>query len=146
MPEVTETIIINRPRLEVFNFATAPGNVPLYSSNLVDFKKTTEGPVDKGTREWGQVKVAGKNIEWTLEITEFEVGERMVARSLESPIDFELEYTYEDAGEGATRVTWHQVIGSFGGFFGKLADPVVTRMYAKDVQSNLAKLKELLEA
>jgi hypothetical protein len=32
-----------------------------------------------------------------------------------------------------------------GGFFGKLADPLVTRMYAKDVKSNLEKLKDLVE-
>ena len=31
------------------------------------------------------------------------------------------------------------------GILGKLADPIVTRMYARDVRSNLAKLKELLE-
>lgn len=32
------------------------------------------------------------------------------------------------------------------GFFGELTDPLVNRMYAKDVHSNLEKLKELLEA
>ena len=44
-------------------------------------------------------------------------------------------------------MTFHQESASFfKGFLGKLADPVVTRMYARDVRRNLAKLKELLEA
>lgn len=30
--------------------------------------------------------------------------------------------------------------------FRRLADPLVTRMYAKDVRTNLTKLKELVEA
>ena len=43
-------------------------------------------------------------------------------------------------------MTWHQESETYGGFFGKLADPLVTRMYAKDVRSNLEKMKELVEA
>lgn len=31
------------------------------------------------------------------------------------------------------------------GFFGKLADPVVARMFSRDMRSNLHRLKEVLE-
>jgi hypothetical protein len=145
MPIVDESIVINRPREEVFAFAIDPANVALYSSNLIEFKQLTPGPVQKGTKDAGAVKVAGKRIDWTTEVVEFEQGRRSVSRSLESPIAFEIDLTYEDA-EGGTKVMWHQETDTFGGFFGKLADPLVTRMYSKDVRSNLEKLKELLEA
>lgn len=145
MPVVDESIVIDRGRREVFEFATDPENVPLYSSNMISFEQLTEGPVGEGTRNHGKVRVAGRTIEWTTEVTEFEQDRRFSSRSVESAVGFELDVTYEDA-DGGTKVTWHQESETYGGFFGKLADPLVTRMYAKDVRSNLEKLKELVEA
>ena len=145
MPVVDDSININRPRSEVFAFATDPENIPLYSSNLIEFEQVTEGPVGKGTRNRGSVKVAGKRIDFTVEVVEFDEGRRLASRSVESPIPFELDVSYEDA-DGGTRVSWHQESPGFKGFFGKLTDPLVNRMYAKDVRSNLEKLKDLLEA
>jgi uncharacterized membrane protein len=145
MPTVEETILIDRPRGEVFAYATDPVNVPVYSSNLMEFEKTSEGPVDKGTTYRGLAKVAGKSLAWTSEVAEFEEGRHWVNRSIESPMAWEIDVAYEDA-EGGTRITWRQDSADSGGFFGKLTDPLVTRMYAKDVRSNLENLKELLEA
>lgn len=145
MPVVEETTLIKRPRAEVFAFANDPTNVPLYSSNLVEFEKTSEGPVGKGTTYRGVAKVAGKSLKWTSEVAEFDEGRRVVNRSVESPMSWEMQVSYEDDA-GDTLVHWRQETDGYGGFFGKLTDPLVTRMYAKDVKSNLEKLKELLEA
>lgn len=145
MPVIDESIVINRGRSEVFAFATDPDNVPLFNSNMISFEQLTEGPVGKDTRNRGSVRVVGKTIEWVTEVTEFEPDRRYVSRSVESPVGFELDIKYEDAN-GGTKVTWHQESETYGGFFGKLADPLVTRMYGKDVRSNLEKLKELIEA
>ena len=145
MPVVDESIVIDRGRREVFAFATDPENVPLFNSNMISFEQLTDGPVGKGTRNHGMVRVAGRTIEWTTEVTEFEQDRRLMSKSIESPVPFGLDITYEDAN-GGTKVTWHQESETYGGFFGKLADPLVTRMYAKDVRSNLEKMKELVEA
>ena len=145
MPVVEETILINCPRDEVFAFASNPDNIPLYSSNLVEFEKTSDGPVGKGTTYRGITRVAGKSVAWTSEMAEFEEGTKTVNRSVESPMAWQIEARYED-DDGATLVHWRQETDSYGGFFGKLADPLVTRMYAKDVRSNLENMKELLEA
>ncbi|MCP4248352.1 MAG: hypothetical protein GY778_14995, partial [bacterium] len=90
-------------------------------------------------------KVAGKSLKWTSEVAEFEEGRRVVNRSIESPMSWEMQVSYKDDA-GDTLVHWRQETDGYGGFFGKLTDPLVTRMYAKDVKSNLEKLKELLEA
>ena len=145
MPVIDESIVIDRGRGEVFAFATDPDNVPLFNSNLTLYEQLTEGPVGKGTRNHGVVRVAGRTIEWTTEVTEFEQDRRLTSRTVESPVGFGLDIKYEDV-DGGTKVTWHQEAETYGGFFGKLADPLVTRMYAKDVRSNLEKLKELVEA
>lgn len=145
MPVIDESIVIDRGRSEVFAFATDPVNVPLFNSNMISFEQLTEGPVAMGTRNHGMVRVAGRTIEWTAEVTEFEQDRRVMSKSVESPVGFGLDIKYDDA-DGGTKVTWHQESETYGGFFGKLADPLVTRMYAKDVRSNLEKLKELVEA
>ncbi len=145
MPVVEESIVINRPRDQVFAYATDPTNIPVWASNFIEFQRLTPGPLRKGTQQRGAVKVAGKRMDFTAEAVEFEDGHRVVFRSIDAPVPFELEGTYEDVADG-TRVTLHQESDSFGGFFGKLADPLVTRRFAKDLRTNLDNLKELLEA
>lgn len=145
MPNVTESITIDVPRQVVFDFIKEPANNLLVSSNMETFEQATDGPVGVGTRYRGIVKVAGRKIEWTNEVTRYDEGKSMHTKSIESPIDFTYDTDLEDDGEG-TKVTVRQDIGSFGGFFGKLADPLVVRMYRKDVRANLEKMKELLEA
>lgn len=145
MPVIDDSIVINRPRGEVFAYANDPDNIALYSSNMMSYEQLTEGSVGTGTRNRGTIKVAGKQLEFTAEVIEFELDGRLMSRSIESPVSFLLEMTYEDVDAG-TKVSWHQDSPPFGGFFGKLADPLVSRMYAKDVRSNLEKLKDLLEA
>lgn len=145
MPVVEESIVIDRGRSEVFAFVNDPANVPLYSSNLISFEQLSEGSVAKGTRNHGMARVAGRTIEWTTEVTDFEQDRHFRSESVESPVDFTLDVEFEDV-DGGTKVTWRQESKTYGGFFGKLADPLVTRMYAKDVRSNLEKLKELVEA
>lgn len=60
-------------------------------------------------------------------------------------MEFTIEYIIEPVDNG-TNMTFHQTAGELGGFFGKLADPLVVRLYQRDVWSNLEKLKELLES
>jgi hypothetical protein len=145
MPVVDESIIVNRPRSEVFAFGVDPEKVLLYSSNLIEYEQVTDGPVGLGARNRGSVRVAGRRIDFLDEVVEFKDGEAVAYRSIESPLSFELRVTYEDS-DGGTMVSWRQETQGFKGFFGKLTDPLVTRMYAKDVRSNLEKFKDLLEA
>ena len=144
MPTIEESIVIDRPRDQVFAFATAPENLTQYSSNLVEYEQQSDGERGKGTIDRGTVRVAGKKFDFTAEITEWQPAQRVVSRSVESPMDWELSQTFTDEG-GGTKVTFHQEVPDMKGFFGKLGDAVVTKMYTRDVRSNLESLKILLE-
>ncbi len=146
MPTVEETIVINRPKRDVFEYMQDPTKTTQYNSNLKEFAKISEGPVGKGTQYRGVAKVAGRKLGWTAEVTEWEENKHWHVRSIQSPVDFEFDVTVRDL-EGSTHLVFHQESGSFfEGFLGRIADPFVTRMYARDVRSNLARLKALLEA
>lgn len=144
MPTIEESIHIERPRDEVFSFVADPDNVTQFASNLVEYEQQSEGERGKGSVDRGVVRVAGKKFEFTSEIVEWQPGERMVHRSVESPMAWELTQRFEDE-DGGTKVTFHQEVPDMGGFFGKLGDAVVTKMYSRDVRSNLESLKILLE-
>jgi hypothetical protein len=57
--------------------------------------------------------------------------------SNEATIPYTLSLRYEDEGEGS-RILCHQEVESLKGFF-KFADPVVLKLYSRDVRSNLEK-------
>jgi uncharacterized membrane protein len=142
MPRIQEDIHIARPVSEVFAFATDPANQTLIASNLIAYHM--EGDMEKGSRASGTTRVAGRKVEWTAEVTEFEEDRRVEIRSVEAPMAFHLTWTYEPDGDG-TRVRMEQTVPDTGGFFGRLGDGVVTKMYSRDVSANLANLKVLLE-
>lgn len=143
MPRIEETITIDRQVEDVFAYVTDPENQTTIQSNMIEFH--SDGPMEKGTRTEGATRVAGRRVEWVAEVTEFHPNKRVEMRSLEAPMGFHITWSYEPAGDGACRVTFEQEVDSLGSFFGRLADPVVTKMYSRDVRGNLENLKILLE-
>lgn len=142
MPRIEETVYVDRPVDDVFRYATDPANQTTIASNMIEFH--SDGPMEKGTRTDGLTRVAGKRIEWSAEVTEYHPNERVEIRSVKAPMAFHITWHYAPEGQGC-RVTFEQEVDSLGSFFGKLADPIVTKMYARDVQANLQNLKILCE-
>jgi carbon monoxide dehydrogenase subunit G len=132
---VEESIVINKPRLEVWEFMTDPANVPVYSSNVVEYELVSGEKQEVGRICRWVVKVAGRRLEMTDEMVEVERGRGGKYKSKDATIPYSLSVHCEDEGEG-TKVTWHQEMESLKGFF-KFADPIVLKLYAHDVRSYL---------
>lgn len=144
MLTVEESIVIDKSREEVYEFFTDPDNVPVYCSNIVEYT-LVEGDREKvGRKCRGAAKVAGRRVEFQDEVVEMEEAHRSKLVSEDATIPYSLELRYADEGTG-TRVTWHQEIESLKGFF-KFADPIVLRMYGRDVRANLENAKTILES
>ena len=144
MAEFTATVTIDRAREEVFDYLVAPATQTVWQSGLQEFEADWSDVPKVGDRARGKVKVAGKTVHWETETTKVQRPERVAYRSIEAPFSYELSYTLIDHGE-STEVRHEGTTGSLGGFFGKLADPLVTLMYQHDMNSNLSNLKSLLE-
>ncbi|MET0839203.1 MAG: SRPBCC family protein [Marmoricola sp.] len=144
MLTVEESVTIDKPRAEVSAFFADPDNVPVYSSNLVDYEVVSGGPTEIGRRAKFAVKVVGVRLDYTDELVEYVEGERAKLVSRDGKIPYSITLTFSDEGSG-TKVTWLQESESLGGVF-KLADGLVMKMYSRDVRSNLEKAKTLLEA
>jgi uncharacterized protein YndB with AHSA1/START domain len=144
--EFHASVIINRSREEVFRYLVDPDTQTVWNSGLQEFTAAEwTGEPKVGDRAKGTVKVAGRQVHWEAETTEVDVPSRVVFRSVNAPFPFTLAFSLRDR-DGATEVQHDGTTGAMGGFFGKLADPLVALMYQRDMNSNLANLKAILEA
>ncbi|MFE3292498.1 SRPBCC family protein [Rhodococcus sp. NPDC059234] len=139
-----ESINIQRPVAEVFEYLSNPDNVTNWSSNVIDYKLVSGKADEVGAVLSLAVKAAGVRVEGTEEITQYEANKRMGFRSKDTKIGYTRELDFAADGDG-TRVTFLQEAEAGTGLF-KFADPIVQRLYAHDVRGNLEKAKTILES
>ena len=144
MAEFHCKVTINRAPEDVFSYLINPDNMTVWQSGLQEFDADWQVDPKVGEHARGVVKVAGKKVRWETETTEVTRPERIAFRSVKAPFSYEMSYTLADR-DGATELSHDGFTESLGGFFGKLADPLVARMYQRDMNSNLNNLKALLE-
>ncbi len=138
------TVVIERPIEEVFAFATDPNNDTLWQSTTLETEQTSEGPVGVGTTFRDTSKFLGRRIESTYEVTENEPPHRQCVRITSGPIPGSGCYLFEPADDGSTRFT-QNFEADVGGFF-RLAEPLVGRAIRRQMEADMATLKDLLEA
>jgi uncharacterized protein YndB with AHSA1/START domain len=144
MAEFHVTVTIDQTREKVFAYLVAPATQTVWQSGLQEFDADWADVPSVGDRARGTVKVAGKTVRWETETIEVQPPERVTFRSVEAPFSFELSYTLVAHG-ASTEVRHDGSTETLGGFFGKLADPLVALMYQRDMNSNLANLKSIIE-
>ena len=137
------SVVIDRPMEEVFAFATEPENEPLWQSTSLETEQTSGGPVGVGTTFRNTSKFLGRRIDSTYEVTENEPPRRQCVRATSGPIPGSGCYLFEPA-EGGTRFT-QRFEAEIGGFF-RLAEPLVGRAIRRQMDVDMATLKDLLEA
>lgn len=145
MPEFHAKVTIDRPQEEVFAYLVDARTQEIWQSGLQEFAADWEADPRVGDHSRGTVKVAGKKLNWEAEVTEVKRPERFVFRTVEAPFSFEITYSLAAAGD-STQVHYDGSTSAMGGFFGRLADPLVALMYQRETNSNLANLKTILEA
>ena len=145
MNEFHSSVTIDRPLDEVFQYLVDPTTQTVWNSGLQEFTAAWAAKPEVGDRAKGTVKVAGRQVHWEAEATEVQPPTRVVYHSVEAPFPFTLAFTLVDR-DGATEVLHDGSVGGMSGFFGKLADPLVALMYQRDMNSNLANLKAILES
>ena len=138
------TIVIERPIEEVFAFATDPENEPLWQSTSLETEQTSGGPVGVGTTFRNTSKFLGRRIESTYEVTENDPPHRQCMRITSGPIPGSGCYALEPTEDGSTRFT-QTFEAEAGGFF-RLAEPLVGRAIRRQIEADMATLKDLLEA
>jgi hypothetical protein len=100
--------------------------------------------VDVGTTFRNTSKFLGRRIESTYEVTENEPPHKQCVRVTSGPIPGSGCYLFEPAVGDSTRFT-QNFETEVGGFF-RLAEPLVARAIRRQMEADMATLKDLLES
>jgi uncharacterized membrane protein len=141
--DVITEIDIARPREEVAAYAADVDHATDWYENIESVEWETSPPLAVGSRVAFVARFLGRRLAYTYEIGELVSGERLVMRTSEGPFPMETTYTWEDAGDGATRMTLRNRGEPAG--FKKMAAPLMARAMRRANEKDLARLKAILE-
>ena len=142
MAKVETSIVINQPVAKVFQFLSVNENALQWQSGLLETRITNDAQGLGGA--WiDVVQVLGWHIEVPFQLTDRQADRKIAFESTGGPIPMQGSYTFEPSGDG-TQVTF-LLTGEPGGFF-KIAEPVLMRLLQRQWETNLANLKDVLEA
>jgi hypothetical protein len=141
--DVRTGIEIGRPRDEVSAFASDPANATAWYKNIEAVAWETPPPVVVGSKLRFLARFLGRRLEYTYEVRESEPGRRLVMATAQGPFPMETTYTWEDAADGATRMSLRNR-GEPSGFVAVTA-PIMALAIRRANEADLRRLKALLE-
>ena len=138
-----KSIFINRPQQEVFDFVTDLSNDPSWQSSIESVEQVSDGPIGVGST-WRYVgKFLGRKNETEIQMTSYEPPRQSTVKAVSGPIPFENTHKFQKQ-DGGTLLTF---VGQaeIGGFF-KMAEGLAGKQIEKQLETDAAALKKLLEA
>jgi hypothetical protein len=115
----------------------------VWGGRVVEATQEPPGEIAAGARIREARKFLGKRMESGMEVTVYEPGGSSRLKVASGPIPFHVRQTVEPVGAG-TKID-AVIEGEPRGFF-RLAEPLVVRAVGRELASNLATLKDILEA
>lgn len=141
---VEESIEIDIPLEQVFDYVSEVGNYPEWMDHTLEVSKDTPGPPQNSDRFTVAIKSLGRRFDTPYERTSFEPDRRYTDRALGGPIPNQRwDNTFEETS-GGTRLT-RAVEAETGGLL-KLMEALQKRAVKRQLGKDLETLKVLLEA
>ena len=141
MASAENSIVVNRPRSDVFAFVADHENDPKWRPGVLDIKRAS-GEGQGAVYMQGVEGPMGKRVDADFEVTAYQPDTLIAFRTLAGPVRPEGSYRFEDA-DGGTRVTFSLNASLRGAQ--KLMAPMVGKSMRKQVAA-LSDLKRVLES
>jgi len=141
--DVRPTVLVQRPRDEVAAFMFDPANDVRWTGGISSSRPAQPGLLVKGATVERTAKFLGRTFDYGYVVTRHEPA-RLVELKVDRPFPMLVRYELEDAAAG-TLVAIH-ASGAPGGFFGRVASPVMGRQVRKSISADLERLRACLEA
>ena len=139
-----ESIIINRPQQEVWDFLSNPANLAKWGSSTEFAEWTSEGPHGVGSTAREVGKAMGRKVEAISEITVWDPPNEHSRKYISGPLKaVQATMKFEPTENGTQFTAYGQ--GTFGGIL-KIVEGLVSKLSKKQMNKDLEALKKLLEA
>jgi uncharacterized protein YndB with AHSA1/START domain len=143
MVDRSDSISIDRPVEEVFAYVTDVTNDPTWHTDVLEARKTSEGPIGMGTIWHSRFKPSMGISEGDMEVVSFEPNRVQVMRGQIGPMQPTLTYLFERSDGGTTFTRQIQI--NVSGWM-KIMQPMMGMMLPKQNRGFLANLKRVLES
>jgi carbon monoxide dehydrogenase subunit G len=143
MTTITQSVTVNRPVDEVWNFISNFENTPRWSQGVLEARQTSDGPLGVGSTLQMVVKAFGRRRTADYLVTEYEPNHGFAFEVTSGPMTSRARYSVEPAGAG-TRLTASGEAEATGLY--KLLAPLLVRTVRRHSEADLAKMKRILEA
>ena len=141
--DVTTSIVIGRPRRDVFEYAADLDRTSSWYRNIASVEWLTNKPLEVGSRVTFTANFLGRTLTYTYEVRDLVPGERLVMSTEEGPFPMETTYIWEDEADDATRMTLRNRGEPSG--FANIAAPVMVGAMRRANRKDLELLKRLIE-
>lgn len=141
--DVGETVVIERPIDEVAGFAGDPSNTPEWSRRISSAEWRTDPPISLGSIVVIRGGVAGREIVYAFDVTEYTAGRHVEIKASAGPLPTTAMASWRPVGDRVTHMTLRVHVEPTG--FSRLATPLIRRAVRRAVRRDLTDLKRLLE-
>lgn len=141
---VENTVTINRPIEEVFEYASTPENDPTWVPASISNQRTLPGPMRVGMTTQETVKLFGRTSQDTWEVTEYDPPTVVAYRATSGPLSGAVVRVRCEPIEGGTRLM-HAVEGEPRSLYYKAIAPLMRLALPRLLASMDRTLKNLLE-
>jgi carbon monoxide dehydrogenase subunit G len=142
MTTITQSVTIDRPVEEVWDFIGNFENTTRWSRGVLEARQTSDGPLGTGSTLQTVVKAFGRRRTADYVVTEYEPNSAFAFQVTAGPMTSRARYSVEPAGAG-TRLTASGEAEATGLY--KLVAPVLVRIVKRHSEDDLANVKRILE-
>jgi len=138
-----KSIVIQRPIEEVFAFLTDQSKLQLWQTGLVDSGLISDGQMGVGAEYRTTFEARGRRFVISGVVTEYETNRKYSFEARSGPFPLSGGFSLDPVSQG-TRVTLVSELKRGG--FSRLVGPLIDSMMGAQLEGNLGRLKEALEA
>ena len=137
------SVVIARPREEVFAFIEDARNRPQWDDSVDSEELTSPEPIGVGTTIRTKLRSMGREYQYDWRITEHERPRRVTVESTSGPFPTTLVFDLSEQGAGT--LVEFAVTGRPGGPL-RLLQPLIARNTQQNLDRGFPRLKEVLES
>jgi carbon monoxide dehydrogenase subunit G len=142
MHTMTQSVTVNRPAAEVWDYLSNFENTTRWSQGVLEARQTSDGPLGAGSTLRTVVKAFGRRRTADYLVTEHEPGHAFAFEVTSGPMTSRARFSVEAAGAG-TRLTASGTAELTG--IARLLAPIVVGTVKRHSQADLANLKRILD-